>query len=83
MEERMLKVLHENDGLKRKLNVFGANYKKLELQNRILKANISSLYKTAKSEIERKNNQIAELRNQLDDLILRRARNAQSSHGQQ
>lgn len=41
-------------------------------ENRLLKANISSLYKSALSEIRRKDHQISELRNQLDDIILRR-----------
>ena len=44
----------------------------LEKENRILKANISSLFKTAVSEIERKDGQISQLRSELDDFILRR-----------
>lgn len=40
--------------------------------NGILKANISTLYRTARAEISRKNDRIAELQSELDDLIFKR-----------
>lgn len=40
--------------------------------NTILKANISTLYRTAKAEIARKDDRIAELQSELDDLIFKR-----------
>lgn len=40
--------------------------------NTVLKANISTLYRTAKAEIQRKNDRISELQSELDDLIFRR-----------
>jgi len=51
-----------------------ANLKK---QNDILKRNISSLFKTAVAEIDRKNTQLKELQTRLDDIVLRRHRNHQ------
>lgn len=40
--------------------------------NGILKANISTLYRTAKAEISRKNDRISELQSELDNLIFKR-----------
>lgn len=40
--------------------------------NNVLKANISTLYRTAKAEIARKNERILELQNELDNLIFKR-----------
>lgn len=41
--------------------------------NTILKANISTLYRTAKAEIARKDDRIAQLQSELDNYIFRRA----------
>lgn len=46
--------------------------KELERKNGIVMNNISSLYKTAKGELERKNNEITELREKLDRLLFKR-----------
>ena len=48
----------------------------LELNRKltVLKTNISSLYKTAKSEIDRKSEQIRELQSQIDTLKFRRGK---------
>lgn len=46
--------------------------KELERKNGIVLNNISSLYKTAKEEIERKNIEITELRAKLDHLLFKR-----------
>lgn len=40
--------------------------------NGILKANISTLYRTARAEIARKNDRISGLQSELDDLIFKR-----------
>lgn len=40
--------------------------------NGILKANISTLYRTAKAEIARKNDRITELQSELDNLLFKR-----------
>lgn len=40
--------------------------------NSILKANISTLYRTARAEIARKDERIIELQSELDNLIFRR-----------
>lgn len=55
---------HEND----------AEHKIAELMraNGILKANISTLYRTARAEIARKDERIRDLQAELDDLIFRR-----------
>ena len=72
-------IEEKNDKIEKEKEQLSAKYQDmlnknivLEKQNKILKANISSLFKTASSEIDRKNNQINQLRSQLDDLILRR-----------
>lgn len=66
----------ENDQLKSQLLKAKELNSKLEKENRVLKANISSLYKTALSEIERKTLQLNEAQTKLDDYILRRHRRA-------
>lgn len=53
-----------------------ARIEELTRANGILKANISTLYRTAKAEIERKNARIAELQSELDDLIFKRMNKA-------
>lgn len=40
--------------------------------NGILKANISTLYRTARAEIARKNDRISELQSSLDDILFKR-----------
>lgn len=62
-KEEYEKILAENANLRK--------------QNDILKANISSLFKTAVAEIDRKNTQLKELQTRLDDIVLRRHRNHQ------
>lgn len=47
--------------------------------NGILKANISTLYRTARAEIARKNERIAELQANLDDLLFKRMNRAGQS----
>lgn len=70
------KLIKDNEMLKEKL----AN---CEQQNKVLRTNISSLYKTAKAEIMRKKREIQELRMELDDLIFKRnLRSANDSKGQ-
>jgi hypothetical protein len=72
IEKEELSTKKERDELKQKYEEVSVRRTFLEKENRILKANISSLFKTAVAEIERKNSQISELRKELDDLILRR-----------
>lgn len=50
--------------------------------NGILKANISTLYRTARAEIARKNDRIVELQSEVDDLLFKRMNRATKS-GQQ
>lgn len=49
-----------------------AEINELKKRNQTLKANISTLYKTAKAEIDRKDKRISALQSQLDDLIFKR-----------
>lgn len=42
--------------------------------NTILKANISTLYRTARAEIARKDERISELQSELDNLIFKRTK---------
>lgn len=74
IEKKFSSIEEENRKLKEKMDQMGKRQNLLEKENRILKANISSLYKTAIAEVDRKNSQINELRSSLDDLILRRDR---------
>lgn len=46
---------------------------KLREKNAVLKANISTLFKTAQNEIQRKDKRIADLQAELDDLIFKRS----------
>lgn len=73
-------ALKESSTMKQQMQRMAQRLQACERQNKVLKANISSLYKTAKAEIDRKGGQISELRRELDDLILRRNRSA-SAHG--
>lgn len=77
VEKNYDSVVDQNKKLELNYRTIAAEKVRLEKENRILKANISSLYKTAVAEIKRKDSQMADLRQQLDDLILRRHR---SSH---
>ena len=70
------KFTDENKLLKDELVKAQEMNRKLQRENRVLKANISSLYKTAINEIERKSKQLAETQSRLDDLILRRCKRA-------
>jgi hypothetical protein len=72
MEKTYQIALKENCSMKEAIQKMGERVTRCETENRVLKANISSLYKTAKAEIERKTAQNAELRRELDNLILRR-----------
>ena len=72
IEQEQLTSKKEREELKQKYEDASKRLTYLEKENRILKANISSLFKTAVAEIERKNYQNNELRKELDDLILRR-----------
>lgn len=76
IEKQFSSIEEENQKLKDKMDQMKQRQAVLEKENRILKANISSLYKTAIAEVDRKNSQINELRSELDDLILRRDRRA-------
>jgi hypothetical protein len=49
--------------------------------NGILKANISTLYRTARAEIARKNDRISELQSSLDDLLFKRMNQRASQNG--
>lgn len=46
--------------------------------NSVLKANISTLYRTARAEIARKNGRISELQSDLDDLLFKRMKSGAS-----
>lgn len=56
--------------------------KELTSANIILKANISTLYRTARAEIARKNERISELQSELDDLLFKRMRTNQKKQVQ-
>ncbi|RWS21874.1 hypothetical protein B4U80_02457, partial [Leptotrombidium deliense] len=58
IEQSFEKLREEKLVLSRTVNELKEIILKRDKQNCILKANISSLYKTAKAEIERKNNEI-------------------------
>lgn len=77
IEKKFSSIEEENRKLKEKVDELRKRQDRVEKENRILRANISSLYKTAIAEVDRKNSQINDLRSQLDDLILRRERRAQ------
>lgn len=51
----------------------------LRRTNGILKANISTLYRTARAEIARKNDRITELQSELDSLLFKRMNKASQS----
>jgi len=72
IEDKYEDVLKQVNEVKAELKLANRKNQVYERENKILKANISSLYKTAKAEIDRKRDQITELRRELDDLILRR-----------
>ena len=74
IEDCQKRLSFERDQIKNELNENKIKLAKLEKVNTILKANISSLFKTAKAELQRKNDRIAELTNKLDDFIFRRYR---------
>lgn len=74
--DRTDSLANENKKLKNELMKAKEFNSKLERENRVLKANISSLYKTALAEIERKGQQLTEVQSKLDDYILRRHRRA-------
>lgn len=63
---------NQEDKVKVEEDVKDARITELTRANGILKANISTLYRTAKAEIERKNARISELQSELDDLIFKR-----------
>lgn len=44
----------------------------LKRTNTVLKANISTLFRTARAEIERKDERIVQLQSELDDLLFKR-----------
>lgn len=79
LENWQKRMAEEKTQMKNELNESKAKLAKLEKVNNILKANISSLFKTAKAELQRKNDQIAELTNKLDDIIFRRHRNSSTT----
>ena len=60
-----------NDSKEKLKRLLALNYQ-LKQENDQLKTNISSLIKTCRVEIQRKNDTIASLRRELDDIILRR-----------
>lgn len=74
VEKQLMDLKKRSEHLTAKLKLYATRGMALEKENRILKANISSLYKTAKAEIERKDSIIADLRQELDDLKFRRNR---------
>ena len=74
--DRTDSLVSENKKLRDELMKAKDFNSRLEKENRILKANISSLYKTALSEIERKTQQLSDVQTKLDDYILRRHRRA-------
>ncbi|XP_053204082.1 uncharacterized protein LOC128388676 [Panonychus citri] len=66
------KLEKENEKIIMELGQIKEQLARMTRVNKILKSNISSLYKTAKAELDRKNDRIAELTRQYDDLIFRR-----------
>ncbi|RWS15942.1 CASP8-associated protein 2-like protein [Dinothrombium tinctorium] len=78
IESSFEKLRTENERLVVNIGDLSAKLAKKEKENRVLKANISSLYKTAKAEMERKNNEIGELRRNLDSLIFRQMSEAEN-----
>lgn len=71
-EDHQNKWLAEKTKLEKEIEDSRMVIEKCNKVNAILKANISSLYKTAKAEITRKDDMISELRKKLDDIIFRR-----------
>lgn len=64
----------ECEKLKEELQVAVSSNKTLQLQCEILRKNISVLYLTAKNEIQRKKDQLADLQRRYDTLIFRRGK---------
>ncbi|XP_023223101.1 uncharacterized protein MAL13P1.304-like [Centruroides sculpturatus] len=73
------KLEAENLKLQDQLKAINSNLEILKKQNIKLKYNISSLYKTAKEEIDRKDLYIQELRESLDRMIFRRRQFSEKS----
>ena len=66
------KLERKNEKISKELEQVKEELARMTRINKILKTNISSLFKTAKAELERKNERIAQLTQQYDDLVFRR-----------
>ncbi|XP_015784867.1 uncharacterized protein LOC107362343 [Tetranychus urticae] len=72
LQDSFDKLEKEKNVVDSELKEIKEKYERMVMVNKILKTNISSLYKTAKAELERKNDRISELTRQIDDLVFRR-----------
>lgn len=72
LQDSFDKLEKEKNVIDSELKEIKEKYERMVMVNKILKTNISSLYKTAKAELERKNDRISELTRQIDDLVFRR-----------
>ena len=72
LEKSLHKTEDNNKSLVKQNIELRQQLKEKDKQLTVLKTNISSLFKTAKAEIERKKGEIHELREQLDSMIFRR-----------
>ncbi|XP_076357635.1 uncharacterized protein LOC143250657 [Tachypleus tridentatus] len=81
LSEQYDQLLQENKKISDEIDLLKTDKQNLQRQNLILKKNISSLFKTAKEEIARKNSEIHDLREKLDFLIFRRFRNNPNHQG--
>ncbi|XKL63645.1 hypothetical protein PGB90_006009 [Kerria lacca] len=71
--EQKIEILEKNiKKLEHALSCCERQNKDLSKTNEILLTNISSLYRTAKKETERKDNMIRDLRQEIDDIVFRR-----------
>ncbi|XP_013790136.1 CASP8-associated protein 2-like [Limulus polyphemus] len=82
LSEQYDQLLKENKKLSDEVDLLKTEKQNLQRQNLILKKNISSLFKTAKEEITRKNSEIHELREKLDCMIFRRFKKIQNQTDQ-
>ncbi|XP_071745142.1 uncharacterized protein [Lepeophtheirus salmonis] len=73
LREANERLLLENTELKDKLGVLWRRHNERLEQTRILTRNLSSLIKTARSEVSRKNSTISDLKKKYEDLVFKRS----------
>lgn len=80
MEDSQRNLIKEKKALEDELKNVRQDLEKLTKANKILKANISSLFKTAKAEMKRKDERIDELSEKVDQLISQKNKGEYNSY---